>query len=341
MIAPHQYIERETDAVRTERFCGDRWLNWAYRAWWENADWLMKALTSRRTTQALGFFNYDRPFTSTQAAVAKFARALAVDLSECMDTADRLNTPRRLFQRRVRYWQVRPMDEDPRAIVSPADARLLIGSFADDSSIFLKGKFFDYDELLGEDRPQWRRLFHCGDWAIFRLTPDKYHYNHCPVSGRVVDWYELSGRYHSCNPGPVVVAATPYSKNKRVVTIIDTEVPGGSRVGYVAMIEVVALMIGQIDQCYSPVAYDNPTLMQIGMMIEKGCPKSLYRPGSSTDVLLFEPGRVCFSEDLVRNRFRSGVQSRFSQGFGRPLVETDVKVRSTIGRRSERGVDGR
>ena len=151
----------------------------------------------------------------------------------------------------------------------------------------------------------------------------------------------LSGRYHSCNPGPVVVAATPYSKNKRVVTIIDTEVPGGSRVGYVAMIEVVALMIGQIDQCYSPVAYDNPTLMQIGMMMEKGCPKSLYRPGSSTDVLLFEPGRVCFSEDLVRNRFRSGVQSRFSQGFGRPLVETDVKVRSTIGRRWERGVDGR
>ena len=169
-------------------------------------------------------------------------------------------------------------------------------------------------------RPQWRRLFHRGDWAIFRLTPDKYHYNHCPVSGRVVDWYEISGRYHSCNPGPVVVAATPYSKNRRVVTIIDTEVPGGSRVGYVAMIEVVALMIGQIDQCYSGVAYDNPRMMQIGMMIEKGCPKSLYRPGSSTDVLLFEPGRVSFSEDLVRNRVRPGVQSRFSHGFGRPLA---------------------
>ncbi|MBA2487074.1 MAG: phosphatidylserine decarboxylase [Nitrospira sp.] len=340
MIAPHQYNERETDSVRTERFCGDRWLNFAYRALWEDAAWLMKALTSRRVTQVLGFFNYDRPFSSTQAAVARFARTLAVDLSECLDTPDRLNTPRRLFQRRVRYWQVRPMNEDPRAIVSPADARLLIGSFADDSSIFLKGKFFDYDELLG-DRPQWGRLFHHGDWAIFRLTPDKYHYNHCPVSGRVVDWYEISGRYHSCNPGPVVVAATPYSKNKRVVTIIDTEVPGGSRVGYVAMIEVVALMIGQIDQCYSPVAYDNPKLMQVGMMIEKGCPKSLYRPGSSTDVLLFEPDRVVFSHDLVRNRFRQGVQSRFSQGFHRPLVETDVKVRSTIGWRSETVSHGR
>lgn len=341
MSMPHQYIERDSNLVVTERFCGDQWLNWAYRALWENANWFMKALTSRRTTQALGFFNYDRPFTSTQAAVARFARALSVDLSECLDSSDRLNTPRRLFQRRLRYWQVRPMDDDPRAIVSPADARLLIGSFADDSSLFLKGKFFDYDELLGKHRPQWRRLFQRGDWAIFRLTPDKYHYNHCPVSGRVVDCYEINGRYHSCNPGAVVVAATPYSKNRRIVTIIDTDVPGGTRVGHVAMIEVVALMIGQIDQCYSSVAYDDPQTMQIGMMLKKGCPKSLYRPGSSTDVLLFEPGRLSFSEDLLRNRFRPGVQSRFSEGFGRPLIETDVKVRSTIAWRLERGIDGR
>ena len=233
------------------------------------------------------------------------------------------------------------MDEDPRAIVSPADARVLLGSFADDSSLFLEGKFFDYDELLGIDRSRWLRLFRQGDWAIFRLTPDKYHYNHSPVSGRVLDCYDISGRYHSCNPGPVVVAATPYSKNKRVVTIIDTEVPGGSRVGMVAMIEIVALMIGHIDQCYSAVAYDDPRPIQIGMMIEKGRPKSLYRPGSSTDVLLFEPGRVAFCEDLVRNRFRPGVESRFSQGFGRALVETDVRVRSTIGWKREGSPDGR
>ena len=70
MIAPHQYIERETRLIKTERFCGDRWLNWAYRALWEDAGWLMKALTSQRTTQVLGFFNYDRPFTATQTAVS-------------------------------------------------------------------------------------------------------------------------------------------------------------------------------------------------------------------------------------------------------------------------------
>ena len=55
--------------------------------------------------------------------------------------------------------------------------------------------------------------------------------------------------------------------------------------------------------------------------MQRGLPKSLYRPGSSTTVLIFQSGRARFADDLVQNRFRSGVQSRFSQGFGRPLVE--------------------
>ena len=87
MIAPHQYIERETRLIKTE----------AYRALWEDAGWLMKALTSQRTTQVLGFFNYDRPFTATQAAVSRCARAMEIDLSECLESRDRLNTLRRLF----------------------------------------------------------------------------------------------------------------------------------------------------------------------------------------------------------------------------------------------------
>jgi phosphatidylserine decarboxylase len=67
-----------------------------------------------------------------------------------------------------------------------------------------------------------------------------------------------------------------------------------------------------------------------GMFLDKGNPKSLYRPGSSTDVLIFQKGRVTFAPDLVRNMNAQNTQSRFSSGFGRPLVETDVKVRSLI-----------
>jgi phosphatidylserine decarboxylase len=97
------------------------------------------------------------------------------------------------------------------------------------------------------------------------------------------------------------------------------------------MIEVVALMIGGIEQCYSEERYDRPRAVRPGMFVKKGQPKSLYHPGSSLDILFFEHGRMHFCEDILTNRFRPGVKSRLSHGFGQSLVETDVRVRSTIG----------
>jgi phosphatidylserine decarboxylase len=99
------------------------------------------------------------------------------------------------------------------------------------------------------------------------------------------------------------------------------------------MVEIVALMIGRIDQCYSEAGYADPRPVEPGMFLRKGQPKSVYRPGSSTTVLLVQPNRLRFCEDLLRNAARVDVRSRFSHGFGRPLVETDVKARSTIGYR--------
>ena len=153
------------------------------------------------------------------------------------------------------------------------------------------------------------------------------------MAGVVCDFYENDGDYHSCNPGPVVSLATPYSKNKRVVTVINTDVSGGTGVGWVAMIEVVALMVGDIVQCYSESEYKDPQPVENGMFLQRGCPKSLFRPGSSTTVLLFQKDRVEFSQDLIRNLHRTDVESRYSEGLGKPLVETDIKVRSTIGHR--------
>jgi len=110
-------------------------------------------------------------------------------------------------------------------------------------------------------------------------------------------------------------------------------VPGGTGAGFVAMIEVAALMIGDIKQCYSENGYDNPLEIKKGMFLKIGSVKSLFRPGSSVDVLLFEKGRVVFSDDLVENSQRRDVESRFTAHFKKALIETDVKVRSEIGRK--------
>jgi phosphatidylserine decarboxylase len=331
MTVQHQYIERESGEVRTENLYGDRFIRFLYNGVRENAPLLFRLCTSAQMSSFLGMINFDNPLAAGLSGNRRFLAECGVDLAECLERQAFFDTPRKIFERQIRYWECRPMADAPSAVVSPADARILVGSFRGNSLLFLKEKFFAYEEFLGSDRSEWLQAFAGGDFAIFRLTPDKYHYNHTPVAGRVMDIYEIPGTYHSCNPGAVVEVVTPYSKNKRVVTIFDTDVPGGSGVGLVAMVEVVAMMIGEIVQCYSAKHYENPSQVLPGMFCTKGAPKSLYRPGSSTDVLIFQQGRISFAEDLVRNMHAANIESRFSFGFGKPLVETDVKVRSMIG----------
>ena len=102
------------------------------------------------------------------------------------------------------------------------------------------------------------------------------------------------------------------------------------------MIEIVALMVGQIVQAYSEQQYETPTPIRAGMFVNKGVPKSIFRPGSSTDLLLFQKKRVAFCEDLLRNMAHPGVDSRFSIGFQQPLAETDIQIRSPLARPAAR-----
>ncbi|SFL56554.1 phosphatidylserine decarboxylase [Desulfomicrobium norvegicum] len=326
----HQYIARDLGSIRDEELFCDRVIDYLYSRVREKAPVLFDAVTSARASSLLGFVNYDLPLGARISGASALIKRLGIDISECVEAPSHYNTARRIFERRIRYETVRPMTGDQAAVVSPADSRMFTGSLSEESVLFIKDKFFSFEEFLG--RPNWNQVFAGGDFAIFRLTPDKYHYNHVPVSGVVRDFYEIEGAFHSCNPTAVISEVTPFSRNRRAVTIIDTDVPGGSGCGQVAMVEVAALMIGQIVQAYASSGYDPHEPVRPGLFLRMGQPKSLYRPGSSLDVLIFEPGRVEFSPDLVANQFRGDVGSRFSSWLGRPWVETDVRVRESIGR---------
>ena len=185
MSHPHQYIERDSGQVRTETLFGDQLIKTIYAPVREHANWLFKALTGARASQALGLLNFDRSLGTRISGNRTFLDACGIDFAECLDPPETLDTARKVFERKIRYWQCRPMPADHSAIVSPADARLLIGSFSETSQLFIKEKFFSFEELLGEDKATWLAAFNAGDFAVLRLTADKYHYNHVPVSGRV------------------------------------------------------------------------------------------------------------------------------------------------------------
>jgi phosphatidylserine decarboxylase len=326
----HEYIVRETGEIARERLVGDRAVRALYSPKLENAAWVSNLASSRKFSGLLGYLNYDNQLAARASGMKRFLKQSGIDLSELADDPASLSTARQMFERKIRYWECRPLPRASRCAVCPADSRVAVGSMSATSKLLIKEKFFAFPELLGGLRNRWTSEFKEGDYSVFRLTPEKYHYTHVPVQGMVADFYAVDGRYHSCNPNATVQLVTPHSKNKRVVTIIDTDCSGGTGIGRVAMIEVVALMIGQIDQRYSEREYSDPMPIEPGMRLRVGAPKALFRPGSSTVVLLFQRDRIRFAEDLVRNQQRREVRSRYSRAFGQPLVETDVAVRSLL-----------
>ena len=329
----HQYIDRKTSAIMDEHLFHDELIQTVYSEVRERAPFLFDLITSARMSSLIAFTMYDFPVGPRLFGADNFVRRMGVTQSEIL-SPETLDTPRKFFERKIKYWECRPLPKEERAVAAPADSRMLAGTVDELASVRIKEKFFSYSELLGEHKVKWAAAFSEGEFAVFRLTPEKYHWSHFPVAGVTRDFYEVDGAYHSCNPSACIAMATPYSKNRRAVTVIDTDVPNGTQVGLVAMVEVAALMIGGIDQRYSAQRYDSPTTVRAGMFVKRGAPKSVFRPGSSVDILLFQKDRVQLSSDIAANLRRTDVESRYTTGFSTPIVETEVLVRSEIARRA-------
>ena len=161
----HQYVDRTTGLVCTEQLYGDWLLNSLYTAAWEHAPALHRALSSARFSSLLGLFCYDSPLGARLSGTRRFLQACRVSLKECIDPPEQLDTARKIFERKIHYECCRPLPEDDQAIVSPADARLLIGSWRETTLLSLKEKLFDCQDLLDPNKSAWVRNWAKADTA--------------------------------------------------------------------------------------------------------------------------------------------------------------------------------
>lgn len=332
-LSPHQYVNGRTGKIETEEFYADRMIHFLYSHVRERAPILFNMVISPRFSSFIGFLHFDCALQLPLSNGEKYFDRLGIKKAEIYELPKKV-TVKNLFERKICYWDCRPMTDDPDVIVSPADAKAFVGSLNEKSAFFLKEKFFHWKELLGDNQVDYHDLFRHGDYAVFRLTPDKYHYNHFPVSGCIDDFYVIEGHCHSCNPIAPILTVTPYSKNRRTVTIINTDVEGGTQIGKVAMIEITALMIGAVEQRYSEQRYDNPKPLEKGLFVKKGQPKSLYKPGSSVDVIFFQKDTITFKAALLNQQQNHSVENRYALLMDHPLVETDVVLRESIARKN-------
>ena len=198
---------------------------------------------------------------------------------------------------------VRPLDPDPAALVSPCDARTLVfPSWSPERPLRVKNSLVTLSELLGGD-PVLSQRFAGGGVLISRLAPADYHRFHFPASGWASPPREFAGRLHSVHP-IALEAGAPSLLNKRSLTLLES-----AEFGALAVIEVGALVVGTILQTHAP------------GWVERGAEKGTFRFGGSTVLVLSEPGRVQWDQDLldasagghetlVRVRTRVGYRAR-------------------------------
>ncbi len=340
----HQYVGQHHNAAVSEALLADHVIRFLYNRDRESPGAMLSALASARLTDFLAHWQFDRTLTNPKRTLESVAQRLGIVQDETTHGFAAMRTLRDMFERQIRYWDCRPLPQALTRIVSPADGKVLPFQAFRTDSLPIKEKFIRVASLLGDTnldlilgrreglRQRETTVARLAPLAgvITRLTPDVYHYTHAPVSGRVLFTGRIEGAFHSCNPAALVRFPGSYAVNRRAITLYDSDVPGGTGVGVVAQIDVAAMMIGQIEPRFSVRHYEQPRPLIVGDFIPRGSPVSMFRPGSSTSIVLWNGERASMTPELIENAQRRDLSSRFSDWLGQPWVETQIHVRQAI-----------
>ncbi len=275
---------------------GEQWLRWLYSNS-VSGQAALHVLVKRAFFSAWYGRKMDKPRSVHK--VLPFIVEHDLDVDEFAKQAMAYKTFNEFFYRKLKDT-ARPICAEPNAAVLPADGRHLVFPDVDKADgFYVKGERFDLDELLGGGHVA--RQFAGGSMVISRLAPVDYHRFHFPCDGTPGKASEIKGPLFSVNPIALRRNIRYLVQNKRMITLLDSEL-----FGTVAMVEVGATMVGGIRQTYLA-----------GTKLKKGSEKGLFKFGGSCVITLFQKGRIGFDEDLRKQSGR--------------LVETYAKMGERLG----------
>ncbi len=293
---PIVVIDRQTGEPFEEAVMGEKWIRWAYQ---DSRSRLLERLLFRSSffSRLMGKW-YDSGFSKGKIGVA--IEELSIDAGEFAESKESYRSFSDFFTRHLRP-EVRPFSTDPQSLVCPAEGRALVFPALDeDVFVPVKGHPFTIRKML----PGRADRFINGALAIVRLCPADYHRYHFPCAGEIMEYRDIGGALHSVNPIALGSGADVFGENKRSTTLIETEY-----FGTVAFVEVGAFGVGSIVNT------------RCSGHVEKMEEKGYFKFGGSTVILVFEPDRIRFCEDLVAN---SNAGKETLVNVGQPLATAIV-----------------
>jgi phosphatidylserine decarboxylase len=236
----------------------------------------------------------------SRGKVRPFIENFHVDTQEFTESPESFQSFNDFFIRKLKP-EVRPLAPGDEVAVLPADGRYLV--YPDISVVegfYVKEKKFDLHRLIQDEF--LFELYKRGSMVIARLCPTDYHRFHFPCACLPSKAKLINGPLYSVNPIALREHISILNENKRMLTQLETQ-----RFGKILYIEVGATFVGSIKQTYQP---QTPQV--------KGGEKGYFEFGGSCLILLFQPNKILFDQDLVDASLE--------------FVETKAKFGSSLGR---------
>lgn len=274
---PIQYFNRSTQALETEAVYGENYLHWTYgRALGRlSLDALVKRAAFSR------WYGWRMNQSASRVKILPFIERYGLDPGEFAEAPESFASFNQFFYRKLDPV-CRPLAGGSDIAVFPADGRHF--GFPDVSAIdgfYVKGTRFDLRKFLQNDALA-ERYAH-GTMIFSRLCPVDYHRFHFPVSGTPGPMRRLDGCLYSVNPIALRQRLAYLWENKRCLTNIQTDV-----FGEVLICPIGATCVGSIIATY-----------EANQLMEKGDEMGYFAFGGSSIIVLFEPGRLTLSNDLI------------------------------------------
>jgi phosphatidylserine decarboxylase len=244
---------------------------------------LTNRIPRRLATRFMGWFSrIEHPLVRVPS-LALF-RAFADDLCLHEARTQGFRSLHECFTRELRPG-ARPIDPDPRVLVSPADA--IVGACGRiDGTTLVQAKGFPYtlEELLHD--PELVALHRNGRYVTLRLKASMYHRFHAPSDGRVEHVTYISGDTWNVNPIALQRVERLYTRNERVV--LRVRLPSGDPLTLVA---VAAVLVASVRLRFVDVRfhlrYRGPNQIPCDAPLARGEEMGWFEHGST--IIVFAP----------------------------------------------------
>ena len=302
-LATMHYIDRRTKKEEKEKVYGKFFIELLYS----------QTLLSKIAALLLLPLVSKIPFTShlygriqkshwSRKKVKPFIEKFKVDTTEFLDPVSSYQSFNDFFIRKLKP-SARPIAPGHDIAVLPADGRYLVfPSIHLSDGFVIKDKKFHLEKLLNSTTLAHKYAH--GSMVIARLCPTDYHRFHFPASGIPTSPKLINGHLYSVNPLALQNNIHYLTENKRYITELHTK-----KFGTIQYIEVGATYVGTVHQTYianEPYA--------------KGDEKGYFSFGGSCIILLFEPGRIQFDQDLLEaSHQKIETLALMGQSLGRAL----------------------